>query len=944
MTITVGDLALMLTAKTDQLDSDLSGAKQKVTGWAGGISGTISKALGGAVLAGTTAVAGAVVGIGAAAFSAASEFDAASKKIQSQLGATDEAAAGFKETLKDIYANNFGDSITDVADSITKVELALKRVGGTNSSEELQKATEAAIALRDTFDVEVNESTEAAAELMDKFGLSANQAFDFIAGGYQKGLDSSGDFLDSITEYSTQFSNGGATAGQFFSLLESGLQAGALGTDKAADAFKEFRIRIGDGSKLTSEGLTLLGLNSDKVLKDLSSGAITSADAFQLVLDKLKGIEDPNLRLQAGVALLGTQFEDLGDSAVAALSLTSTSLSDVTGSVDRLNKQYDTLPAFFEGLKRRAIVAITPIGDALLGVANEALPYLTEAFDNLETQIQQFIANSNFEWTPEFKQIKLGDLFEFISTESATTINLGDYVSFVYNKESGGITLKAGDLFTFETDGEGGGTVDLAGYFSADWTAAGITKLTISDLLEFGLTEDGGTINLASFFSLSWDESGITKLGLGGILEFADGEGIVNLAKNFSFAWDEAGITKLKLGSFLEFAKDGTSSVNLGEYMSVSISPDRVVRLKIGDVIDASGSTASEVAGGVLSDASAALGKKLEDAASNLAKALGVPVWLQSLIDWKPSDGGPQWLTDLMAYKFAAPEWLTNLTSYKLNAPEWLTTLTGFKFTAPEWLTNLTSYKLTAPEWLTTLTGYQLAAPEWLTNLTNYQLTAPEWLTSLTSYQLATPEWLTSLLTLPTFEKPEWLTGLLAYQFPSLADATSATINGLVAWVWPDAPTTISDLLAWVWPDAPTDISSLLKWIWPDFGAGLTSIINSIIAFQWPKLERPDWIDALLNFKIPTPAWVTSLLNWRPSLPQLPSWLGGGEDTAEAGSVRGSSSSGGSFGPDGVRAGAMGAVGVAALPPIIINVGTINNGQDVEEVAYRVASRLAYGV
>lgn len=327
--------------------------------------------LGPAALAGAGIAAAAIAGIGAAAFDIAGQFDQAEKDIQTQLGATERDAEALGQVVEDVFANNFGESVDDVAQSLIEVKRQLRGVSDAGS---VQRATEQALALRDAFGVEVAESTNAANTLMEQFGLTSDQAFAFITSGYQRGLNASDDFLDTIGEYSTQFANGGADAGQFFSLLESGLQGGMLGTDKAADAFKEFRLRIQDGSDATAQALDRLGLGD--LYDQLQSGAITAADAFTIVNTKIAELDDPTARMQIGAALIGSQFEDLGDSAVAGLSLAGTSIDDLAGSTASLNTQYDNLGAVGEGATRQLLVAIAPLGDALLGLANEAMPYV----------------------------------------------------------------------------------------------------------------------------------------------------------------------------------------------------------------------------------------------------------------------------------------------------------------------------------------------------------------------------------------------------------------------------------------------------------------------------------------------------------------------------------------------------------------------------------------
>src|SRR5690606_6713998 len=116
-----------------------------------------------------------------------------------------------------------GDSVGDAAIAIEQLALQL---GMTADDPALQTMTEGALRLRNVFGVDVSESINAVKALTENFGITGPEALDLVASGFQRGLNSSDDLLDSIGEYSTQFASGGATVGEFFSLMESGLQSG----------------------------------------------------------------------------------------------------------------------------------------------------------------------------------------------------------------------------------------------------------------------------------------------------------------------------------------------------------------------------------------------------------------------------------------------------------------------------------------------------------------------------------------------------------------------------------------------------------------------------------------------------------------------------------------------------------------------------------------------
>jgi hypothetical protein len=368
-------LELILKLK-DEASAGLKGVGSNLAGLAG------PAALGAAGLA-----AAGVAAIGASAFNTANDLDQATARIQDGLGLTVDEAERLGAVATDVFANNFGESIDDAAAALVTVR---QNMQGLDASQ-LQGATEAAFNLQSAFGVDLADSTNAANTLMSNFGLTSQQAFDFIASGMAQGLNSSGDFLDTIGEYSTQFANGGADAGQFFSTLESGLQGGMLGTDKAADLFKEFRLRIQDGSDTTIAGLSQLGLSWEEINAGLADGSITAADAFTLVQDAISATEDPTVRMQAGAALMGSQFEDLGDSAVAGISLATTSLEDMAGASENTGAQGATFSARFEGSMRKLQVALLPVGEELLKLAEQYMPYVEQALEALAPWIAEHL-------------------------------------------------------------------------------------------------------------------------------------------------------------------------------------------------------------------------------------------------------------------------------------------------------------------------------------------------------------------------------------------------------------------------------------------------------------------------------------------------------------------------------------------------------------------------
>jgi phage-related minor tail protein len=373
--------------------------------YADGLKGAVSSAQSaGSMIAkglavGAAAAGAAVLAIGVSAFTVANDVQTATARMQGQLGLSEEQALNYADSLRNIYGANFGDSIADVGNAIATVDLQMARLGGV-TQETLEAATINALRLRDAFQIDVAESTGAATALMNDFGLSQQQAFDFVTSGFQKGMNASGDFLDSIGEYAPQFAGLGFSAEEFFSIMETGQSSGVLGTDKMADAVKEWGIIMAEGTDGARDALAGMGISYDDIAASVSSGEADFADYFQQIVDGLSDIEDPIERQRAAIALFGTMAEDMGADFLIGIDSLSTGLDDMAGATEALDAQYNTLGAVAQGAFRKMQLALEPFGAVMLTVANAVMPMFEEGLANVEAgmaiaagAVESFVAN-----------------------------------------------------------------------------------------------------------------------------------------------------------------------------------------------------------------------------------------------------------------------------------------------------------------------------------------------------------------------------------------------------------------------------------------------------------------------------------------------------------------------------------------------------------------------
>lgn len=357
---------------------NVENAKNKSTG----LKDTLKKlAAGFALGAAIKKTADAVVGC----VKRADELKESLNTLQTQTGATDEEMQGLGDSLKNIYADNYGESFDDIAVALAEVKNQTNLTGA-----ELERTTENALALSDTFDFEIQESTRAADMMMKQFGVTSDEAFNLIAQGAQNGLDKNGNLLDSINEYSVHFKQLGFDAEDMFNMFSNGAKAGVFDVDKLGDAVKEFGIRCKDGSNTTIEAFESLGFNADELQQKFAQGGESAQDAFQEVVTALNNCDDEVVKNTAGVNLFGTMWEDMGADAVKALTDTN---GEFDKTADNLNKikeiKYDSLENAFEGIKRQIETGLVlPIGEKLLPKLNEFANYINDNMPDIKNTVE----------------------------------------------------------------------------------------------------------------------------------------------------------------------------------------------------------------------------------------------------------------------------------------------------------------------------------------------------------------------------------------------------------------------------------------------------------------------------------------------------------------------------------------------------------------------------
>lgn len=324
----------------------------------------------------------AIGGLASTAGGFAARYETVMGQVQMATGATAEQMAETKGIATDLYNQNFGESWSDLGKSIA----AVQQITGAQGKE-LQEMTKSALLMRDAFGIDVSEGIRSAKTMMENFGISADQSFNLIAQGKQKGLDFSGELLDTINEYSLQFKSLGFSANEMFDTLAAGAAEGAFNLDKVADSVKEFNIRAKDGSKTTTDAYKMLGLDAEKMMQTFANGGPEARKSFSQIIQMIGDVKDPVAQNTIAVNLFGTQFEDLQKDVFTAMGSVDSQFDMAIDKMGELNQVKMDSPAQAIGVIGRQLETglLIPLGQKVLPYLQQFSGWFTENLPQIQS-------------------------------------------------------------------------------------------------------------------------------------------------------------------------------------------------------------------------------------------------------------------------------------------------------------------------------------------------------------------------------------------------------------------------------------------------------------------------------------------------------------------------------------------------------------------------------
>lgn len=359
----------------------LLGKIQNISPEATAITETLT-GLGVGGVVGVTAVAGAIGGMALAiktGVNQATELDDAMAKFQAQTGASSNEMSKFKNIARDVWSNNFGEDVSDVADMMGRVKQQMQGI----SDVDLKNVTEDLLTLRDTFDMDENETLRGAQQLMKQFGITSQEAFDLMATGAQNGLNKSDELGDNISEYSGKFAQAGYSADEYFQLMQNGLDGGAYNLDKVNDAINEVTTRLVDG---TIEGaLDSFDTKTQDVFKAWQEGRATQKDVVNAIVEDISKTTNEQEKLNKASIAFGTMGEDFNSGFIQSLTTVGNKYKDVEGAMDKVKEIANGgLKNALSGLGRAFLDSFTPIGELITPILAGIIGLITVAIQGIQ--------------------------------------------------------------------------------------------------------------------------------------------------------------------------------------------------------------------------------------------------------------------------------------------------------------------------------------------------------------------------------------------------------------------------------------------------------------------------------------------------------------------------------------------------------------------------------
>ena len=334
--------------------------------------------------------------ITASIVNSAIEYDGVIFDLRTNLGLTKESAELTGEKLQDLASEGYE------PDTLTDAYTQLKQVFKDMNENELINTSKNLAVLND-MGFENEEIISAISKAMTAWGFTADEALGLIIQGHQNGLNRSGDWLETLQEYSPVFASMGVDGVSFLNMMIQGFDETKSTSDNLADSLKEIGLKFTEGSDDTRDAFKELGLDFDTLKSQVDNGSMTMPNAISKISTALDGVKDTTGRAELAQRILAGTYEMTGTFGVDANNKVVSSTDDLVGALDGVNQAYDET---YEKSKRELSGQWTQLTTTLGSWVVPALTAIVESLNRVITVSELAVTNFGIQvqtWSNQLK-------------------------------------------------------------------------------------------------------------------------------------------------------------------------------------------------------------------------------------------------------------------------------------------------------------------------------------------------------------------------------------------------------------------------------------------------------------------------------------------------------------------------------------------------------------
>ena len=250
------------------------------------------------------------------------------------------------------------DAILDATKEFSKLQNAVMQYTGASSDMAADLVSQAST-IADTYGAESSDVIQAANAMTKQMGGTMESNMALIIEGFRKGANVNGEFLEQLREYPAQFRAAGLDAAQSIALITEGAKKGVY-SDKAADTIKEMTLSLREMTQIQRDALANIGVDANKVMADISSGAKSPFEAVQMIVGEMEKFD-----VAAQQTVIADVFKGAGEDAgiqfIKSLKDINLELSEVEANGNGFNDAMFQLNTIVNKIKTTFMNEFVPI-------------------------------------------------------------------------------------------------------------------------------------------------------------------------------------------------------------------------------------------------------------------------------------------------------------------------------------------------------------------------------------------------------------------------------------------------------------------------------------------------------------------------------------------------------------------------------------------------------